>query len=403
MLDEADDDAVRIMTIHGSKGLEFPITIISGLTTKLGRGRSSRGEVQWGEAGQLPEVKVSKTVSTENFDLLKELDDQMDKPERDRLLYVALTRARDHLLVSGYHGLDTNGEAIPSHGSAIHSWAAGIGAELVGDRDGQGTLFGEPSKETAEALTAPPNVPAPSEWRRVHQERVATASTRSVLSATAIAQEHYERASSGAYDEPPWHDDDADVALQSDLEETIPQEFRRGRAGTAIGSAVHGVLQLIDLAAPDDADVDALCQSQAWMESVPEHLDTITASVRSALLADIVVSCRTARHWKELFVAAPVGDVTVEGYVDLLVETADGLVVVDYKTDAVRNEADVDAKLDRYSLQGAAYAVAVEVATGMPVVDVQFVFAQASGPIVRSIDDLALRRTQVEAAAQPLG
>ena len=34
VLPETDDDAVRILTIHGAKGLEFPITILSGMTTK---------------------------------------------------------------------------------------------------------------------------------------------------------------------------------------------------------------------------------------------------------------------------------------------------------------------------------------------------------------------------------
>jgi len=136
---------------------------------------------------------------------------------------------------------------------------------------------------------------------------------------------------------------------------------------------------------------------------VPEHVDTIRASVRSALQAPIVASCAKARHWKELFVAAPVGDITIEGYVDLLVETPGGLVVVDYKTDAVRTADDLDAKLERYSLQGAAYAVAVEVATGMEIADVQFVFAQASGPIVRSIDDLAARRAEVMAVSTSRG
>ena len=34
VLPETDDDAVRILTIHGAKGLEFPITIVSGMTTK---------------------------------------------------------------------------------------------------------------------------------------------------------------------------------------------------------------------------------------------------------------------------------------------------------------------------------------------------------------------------------
>ena len=44
--------------------------------------------------------------------------------------------------------------------------------------------------------------------------------------------------------------------------------------------------------------------------------------------------------------------------------TPDGLVVVDYKTDAWRDDADLDAKVARYRLQGASYALALEAATG---------------------------------------
>ncbi len=409
MLDEPDDDAVRIMTIHGSKGLEFPITIVSGLTTELGRARVNRGEVVWGAAGSLPEVKVSKNLSTSHFELAKELDDEMAKPERDRLLYVALTRARDHLVASGYHGLRKTGKVIESHGSLIHGWSIEAGADLVRPLTGQATLFplSTPIDEPQPEVHAPPALPTLAEWRSSHSKRLTSASARSVMSATAIAKEHYERERAGFVDEyghdDQWTEAEFDDVAESVNEDAIPQEFRRGRAGTSIGSAVHGVLQLIDLATPDEADVDSLCVSQAWAESVPEHVDAIAASVRSALSADIVASCRTARHWKELFVAAPVGDITIEGYVDLLVETPDGLVVVDYKTDAVRNAADVDGKLERYSLQGAAYAVAVEMSTGMTVSDVQFVFAQASGPIVRSVDDLSLRRRHVLEAASHRG
>ena len=393
MLPEPDDEAVQIMTIHGSKGLEFPITIISGLTTQLGRGRSV-GEVLWNntQLDVMPEVKATKTVSTQHFDLAKELDDEMSGPERDRLLYVALTRARDHLLMSGHHGVDTKGEPKTSHGATLHKFASGTGANLVRVPTGQAPLFSPTAHLSPTDNTRTFTLPTRSDWRSAHSTRVRNAGVRSVWSATAIAQ----AASAENYDSTDWVDDSiSDDEDDIDDQQLPPQVYRRGRAGTAIGTAVHAVLQFLDLAAVNEAEIDSLSNAQAWAESVPEHVDTIAASVRSALQAPIVASCATARHWKELFVAAPVGDITIEGYVDLLVETTDGLVVVDYKTDAVRSEADVDEKLARYSLQGAGYAVAVEVATGMAVVDVQFIFAQATGPIVRSIDDLALRRSQV--------
>ena len=45
ILPELDHDAVRIMTIHAAKGLEFPITIVSGLTTRPTRRRGT--QVVW--------------------------------------------------------------------------------------------------------------------------------------------------------------------------------------------------------------------------------------------------------------------------------------------------------------------------------------------------------------------
>ena len=73
----------------------------------------------------------------------------------------------------------------------------------------------------------------------------------------------------------------------------------------------------------------------------------------------------TGKYWREVFVAVPVGERVLEGFIDLLYEDADGeLVVVDYKTDGVRNEADADEAVGRYRLQAAAYALAVSTLAG---------------------------------------
>ena len=414
MLPEDDDIAVQIMTIHGSKGLEFPITIVSGMTTKLG-GRAMAGEVIWGEIGELPEVKAKKSVATARFDQQKELDAEMDGPERERLLYVALTRARDHLIVSAHHGLYKGGAPWPSHGSTVSTWANDEGVDLVrwltiDPDDVVGSEGDEPGADTV-AVASPsdeaPTIATRKEWKQHHDALIEKGSARSSISATALARAVADGSRLGSpAPVDPGNPGDGNLAIDGDedlrdfddgpeSEGLPPRVFKRGRAGTAIGSAVHGVLQLIDLTSPDDADIGALCESQAWAESVPEHVDTIERAVRSALLADIVQACRTAPHHKELYVASPVGSMTIEGYVDLLVETPNGLVVVDYKTDTIKTEADVEAKLAHYGLQGTAYALAVERATGKTVVDVQFVFARPEGPIVRSVADLDEQRAAI--------
>ncbi len=101
LLPETDDDAVRIMTIHAAKGLEFPITILSGLTTARA-GRRPGPSIVWGP-GDRPEVSMSSTTRTREFAPRADIEDWMDEHEKLRLLYVALTRARDHLIVSCHH------------------------------------------------------------------------------------------------------------------------------------------------------------------------------------------------------------------------------------------------------------------------------------------------------------
>ena len=87
----------------------------------------------------------------------------------------------------------------------------------------------------------------------------------------------------------------------------------------------------------------------------------------------------------------------VEGFIDLLYESAEGLVVVDYKTDAVRSPAEVDAAVNRYRLQGATYAVALADTLERDVAAVRFVFTCGGQAVERDIDDLAAAITEVRA------
>ena len=100
---------------------------------------------------------------------------------------------------------------------------------------------------------------------------------------------------------------------------------------------------------------------------------------------------------REMYVATPVDGTTLEGYVDLVYRRPDGLVVVDYKTDAWRDDADLDAKVARYRLQGAAYAVALERATGSPVAECVFLFLGERDARERVVSDLPEAMREVRA------
>jgi ATP-dependent helicase/nuclease subunit A len=75
-------------------------------------------------------------------------------------------------------------------------------------------------------------------------------------------------------------------------------------------------------------------------------------------------------------VAAPVRDGVLEGFIDLLFEEDGQLVVVDYKTDALESEEEIVQAMQRYRLQGGAYTLALQKATGQDVKEVVFLFLQ---------------------------
>jgi ATP-dependent helicase/nuclease subunit A len=189
-------------------------------------------------------------------------------------------------------------------------------------------------------------------------------------------------------------DTDTDEIPDNDASPTIVR--KKGRAGSAIGSAVHATLEFIDFA--DPVDLDALVAHQCELHAIADAADTVIALVRSALSSDAAGLAVAYPSYREIYVGAPLGNVMVEGYIDMLVQTPDGLVIIDWKTDSASSPKEIDAKLAAYELQGATYAVALEASTGIDVVDCRFVFCKASGAIEKSVVDLAGAKQRVRDA-----
>ena len=364
VLPETDDDSVRIMTVHGAKGLEFPITVLSGMTTRFQK--PSRGPaVVFPPSGEVL-LKVSSRIASEGYDAWQPIDDQMDEHERLRLLYVAVTRARDHLVVSLHR---EDGKVRTS---------ASVLAEPALARVGAVAYVAAPSV-TAPMLT-PTRAPLPDRetWANERRRAIDNASVRRVVAATTLAAEATAS---------------ADPGLDKRVRDLDLPPWQKGRYGTAVGRAVHGVLQVVDLANGDGLTDAAAAQSAA--EGVAGQEAIVARLAQSALTTEVARTAAAGQHWRELWVAAPVGDRLVEGYIDLLYRSPEGLVVVDWKTDQVGSLDDLDAKVLRYRLQGASYAAALAAATGEPVARMTFVFLREDGATEIDLPDLPAAMDEV--------
>jgi ATP-dependent exoDNAse (exonuclease V) beta subunit len=375
ILPESDDDAVRICTVHSAKGLEFPVTVVLGLH---GRRNSRRSPLLFGAEGA--EFSLRAGMETPGYRTALEYEKEMEEAEQQRLLYVAATRARDILMVS-----------VHRDGSA----ATTLATQLVGHLAECPALWSDGAALCLPWTRLSPRAPAAATdgdndeeertrfvERRGHvMERATQPRTVAATAVRHLRDQEHDRPE-GEPEESLEHADAAAVQ-------------RRGRAGTAVGRAVHAVLQLIDLSTGND--LDALASAQALAEGIGERWREVQQLVQAALTSDLVRhAVGTGRYWREVYVGVPVGERVLEGFIDLLFETPKGLMVVDYKTDRFGESDDAGVIADRYRWQGASYALAVQRALGQPVAGCTFLILAPAAAVAVPLDGLELAMSEVE-------
>jgi ATP-dependent helicase/nuclease subunit A len=301
-----------------------------------------------------------------------------------RLLYVAATRARDHLVVSLHRGKTPPNAA--SWSNAMH--LADAGGATAADAvllawDGEIAL---PARGR-DTVTPPPEL---EEWlgrvrASAEVSRLVPAVSASGLEGTDpdaleaampwIADLADSDGDTGAMEVADTAAEEVAAGLAKGARDTEQPAWAKGRYGSAVGRAVHGVLQSIDLRS--GAGLDDAVAAQCLAEWVVEFTDLVTALVRSALAHEVVQRAAEREHWREPYVGTVQEDGTVlEGFVDLIYREDDGsLVIVDYKTDDIPDGA-IPARTAYYQPQLDAYRQILGAAAEADVTASPLVFLQ---------------------------
>lgn len=349
-----DAQGVQIMTIHKSKGLEFPIVIVAGMGTKGERTATPPFYPCDGVAlpfhMDITTIQGKKTVKNGCYFLDEDHRTRLAQAELKRLLYVAATRAETHLVFSGCENRQNHGpDATFSNLLYMFIRNSGIDEETMDAKDsGIRIRFIEdiPAASlyasTATPLAEQPDIARKLAWYRdANIQPVDTSPLRYSVTALVGAGVGFSPVLDAE-----WHPDPL-----KQLPALVSDPILRDNALTArFGTYTHAIVEL--LLSDDLADTSPKYLAQFFPEGQPENL---SSAEFNQILSDglsLAQNFLSSSLWKELSaypekkVECEVPffsrmnhegcSVVVEGAIDLLVTLPDRQFVVDFKTDAIR-------------------------------------------------------------------
>ena len=399
------DDTVRIMSIHKSKGLEFPVVFVSGLGKQFNE-TELRGRLALHSSFGIGCDYVDTTLRLRQPSLLKKVIQKTSAlenlGEELRILYVAMTRAKEKLILTGavpnasqkletwqslnIRAMETLSYSTLTKASSYLDWVlpallqhSGEDCFLLRVLSAEDLLEESREAKTSDLWRVLEHPKEEPEARR-YLERVFSAGypyeQEQAISGKVSVTELKEQT------QLPEEQEGLELYPVKESKETVPR-FRAAETtmpGNMRGTIYHAFMENLDFHKKDVLET----QLEEWIKCGKMTRDEAAAvrisDIRHFLESDIGLRMERAEeggrlHREQPFVlGVPAHEirscwqseelVLVQGIIDAWFEEDDGIVIVDYKTDRVRT---MQMLSERYHIQLEAYAKAVARLTGKKV------------------------------------
>jgi ATP-dependent helicase/nuclease subunit A len=354
---------VRVMTVHGSKGLQAPVVILADVTSDPAPSAGKSTELPLDDGSRLPFLTIRAADKMGQLELISDMQKERELAEHARLLYVAMTRAEERLVMAG--ALGSRAKGVPPE----HSWYPALvaGMEALGC-EWQDELPWRQVMRYQGGMQA-----------KLEDDRLKpVAAVPTVLPSWILKMAPQESRPPRPLVPSQLGDDDF-----GDAPATAAM-----RAGAEKGRLLHALFERVsggDIAA-------SLAAAQIWLERNNRE-DAIDNGQVLAELRGVIEHSDYARFfgpdaYAEVPFAAVIGDTVVNGRVDRLVIEADMVRVVDFKTG--RNiPRDGGAVPIAYLRQMAHYVAALEVIFEGKQVEASLLFTHGPKLVNLTPEDLA--------------
>ena len=401
-------DTVRIMSIHKSKGLEFPIVFVAGMGKKFNT-QDTKGSVllhpDWGAGVDLIDLKRRTKTPTFLKKMIREETALENLAEEMRILYVALTRAKEKLIMTGAAKITEDG-AVSDISSVFRAEGAKCYLDwvlpcILSDETGkvkqespvEVSVFGAedltPQQEEVQAEVMSEDVLRNWDDSQVYEPELRERLDAQIDYVYPFEDEGKMKLKFTVSELKKWAylaEEAGEEMYEEPVVVPLIPEFLKEEeilTGAPRGSAYHKLLELLDFTV--DYDVENLTAAVQQLRQEGRLTDEMTECIRPK---DILrfLGCRSGRRMadaarngklykeqpfvlsvdaSEIYPEDCSGEkILVQGIIDVYFEEPDGLVVLDYKTDKVRTGNELKEK---YHAQLDYYAQALEQLMEKPV------------------------------------